>query len=158
MLKEAEDFWKKYDHLNCYEPDYQCDQIIHTDEYLNEKKLGEILSAVFEQVTPQYKVSVYGQTLKVDYRILYEDKEIFVEFNGYRHYTNSKTIERDEILELHCSVNDIILISIPYWIQLNSYTFEQFFGEEIFEKVLKNKKIALTTSYPSGFINELTHD
>lgn len=154
MLKEAKDFWNKYDHLKSYEPDYPYETNLHFNDYLNEERLGNILNAIFENVTPQYMVKFSKKTIKIDYRVLHDGKEIFVEFNGYRHYTNSKTIERDEILFQYCSINNIMLVSIPYWVQLDSYTFEYFFGKEITKDVLIDKKIAIMTSYPSGFINE----
>lgn len=96
--------------------------------YLTEEKLGVILKKIFPDVVAQYKISSSGRTFKVDYFI--PSTNTVVEYNGDRHYTQSKTIYRDYLLREYC-LEKYNLVSIPYWIQLDSSTFKYYFGMDV---------------------------
>ena len=116
--------------------------------YLSETNLYTVLSFVFDDaiVSRQNRISINNKIFIVDYKVKFpNDKIMFVEFNGYYHYTETKTIIRDYNLREYCLTNDIILVEIPYFVQLFSHNFYKYFQKDLLGKVL-------TTDQPSGFI------
>ena len=129
------------------------EQII-IDGYLTEEKLGIVLTNIFgDKVTKQYVLKHNSKKLIVDYCIKLPDKTIFVEFNGYHHYTSFKNILRDISLSVYCADNNIILVEIPYFVQLeNNSIFEIYFGIGVYELYLKNK-FEIFCDFPHGFVD-----
>jgi hypothetical protein len=93
--------------------------------------------------------------MRVDYSLImpHNGQLLFVEFNGPTHYTQSKTIYRDYMLRDYCYHNDIRLVEIPYFVQLNDYTICEYFGDDVFDFYIKDR-IEITTPIPSGFIEK----
>jgi hypothetical protein len=110
-------------------------------DYLTEKKLGEILPLIFKKEfinnfpIGRYKADRFSPALS-----------LAVEFDGYRHYTDSLTQCRDKLKDSFLSSLGVKCIRIPYFIQLSRDTinsvlfFEGSFTEE------------WPQSYPHGFI------
>ena len=113
------------------------------NNYLTEELLGKFLIERFinEKIYKQYKIDKF----KVDYFL--ESTNLVVEFNGYRHYSETKNIERDNKVLNSCKLKNINIIFIPYFVQLDStiikYYFEQY-GILNFDNF---------NSYPHGFID-----
>jgi hypothetical protein len=78
----------------------------------------------------------------IDYAVIVDGKiDTLIEFDGYHHYTSAKTQLRDTLLSEYCTVNDIKLVRVPYFIQLNDETIQFLFGVSLEHK----------TDYKSGF-------
>lgn len=129
-------------------------ETLNIHPYLSEKNLLEVLELIFKTpIQKQVRIPLTNKTAIVDYvfNLPHNDQEVFVEFNGHLHYTQTNTIERDYMLREHCVKNNIRLIEIPYFIQLNLYTIPQYFGKDI-EAYLEN--VTITTSQESGFLEK----
>lgn len=48
------------------------------------------------------------------------DNSVIIEFDGHHHFHSLERILRDRMMKNHCERNQIRLIRIPYFIQLNS--------------------------------------
>lgn len=116
--------------------------------YLSETNLYTVLSFAFDDatITRQNRITINDKVFIIDYTVKFPDNKLmFVEFNGYHHYTTTKAIMRDYTLRDYCFTNDIILVEIPYFVQLFTHNFSKYFHREL---VGKN----ITTNQPSGFI------
>lgn len=112
--------------------------------YLTEKYLGEILPILFpdEEIIHNRKVPNSDCNFRPDYRI--ESKKLIIEFNGYNHYNNSKTIFRDKTKFSLYKIMGYRVIEIPYFIQLTPKVIRFLFGkscEEFYD-------------YPHGFTSK----
>lgn len=125
---------------------------IEVEGYLTEAKLGRILHDIFVDVKRQHRVKISTKTCIVDYQFIIDGKEVFVEFNGDRHYREGKTQFRDILLRNHCKISGIILIEIPYFVQLDNYTKLFYFSNEIFKHHIDN--VEITTNFPHGFVSD----
>ena len=113
--------------------------------YLTEEKLGTVLKIWGDTV--QGQVSLKGTRFRVDFLVTKGTRKIFVEFDGYLHFTCPDQIERDTrkdlvILEQY---PDYELVRIPYFVQLDVDTFKFYFKEEL--------KLDIEY-YPHGFIDK----
>lgn len=123
------------------------------DPYLSEKNLEDVLSNIFEvQIERQVSVKIADRNLRVDYalKMPHNNQMLVVEFNGPTHYTSTKTIIRDYLLRDYCKLNNFRLVEIPYFIQLNEYTVEEYFGKDVFEYYIENN-ISFSNTIDSGF-------
>lgn len=107
--------------------------------YLTEQKLGSVLNKLFSNVYRQCKLS--GSKLKFDYYL--PAIRLAVEFDGYSHYTSHRVIERDQRKAQWCRDNQVLLVRIPYFVQLTESTFKALFG---FSAVVKS-------DYKQGFVD-----
>lgn len=124
---------------------------IHSIEpYLNEGNLKNVLEFVFEtEIKKQTSIYTY-RTARIDYsfELPHNKQSVFVEFNGSRHYTLTDNIQRDYMVRCYVNKNNIRLVEIPYFVQLDNYTIPQYFGLDT-EQYLENKEV--TTPIESGF-------
>jgi very-short-patch-repair endonuclease len=112
-------------------------------EYLTEKLLLQFLlknidsSGICNKQFPGYK-------FRPDF--VSHDLKFVVEFDGYLHYTKSKTVLDDVDKDKIISDLNYSIIRIPYFVQLDSRVMEHLFGnylENFFDFV----------RYPHGFID-----
>jgi len=105
-------------------------------EYLTERSLGELLCNLFgsENVERQFKIGVYKADFKVG--------NLLVEFDGYRHYSQSKTILRDFALHDVAEENGLRVMHVPYFIQYKYVCEALGFADKDFGY-----------AYPNGFID-----
>jgi len=91
--------------------------------YLTEELLGRFIKERFinEKIHNQYKINKF----RVDYFL--ETINLVIEFNGYRHYSESKNIERDNLLIKLCVDEHIKILFIPYFVQLDSLIIRYYF-------------------------------
>ena len=124
-------------------------------EFLTEKKLGEVLRDLYpnQVIIPQYKYN----NKKYDYGIIFDSEDglnlipeeaqdisfenkvvLLVEFNGHYHYTQNHMAALEPqglmwILQDIPRANDntnYCLLSLPYWIQLDSKMTELLFSSK----------------------------
>ena len=102
--------------------------------HLTEKNLGDFLEATLPcKIDRQYQIIGMHRRMRVDYRFVIDGVEHFVEFDGYRHYTDFATQIRDDELKEYCTNNNVQLIQIPYFIQLRPNYLDYVFGETLSE-------------------------
>jgi hypothetical protein len=128
-------------------------KIIEYENYLTEEKLGKLLGEVFdgEEVLPQYSIKGRYNRFRVDFFI--PRLGIVVEFNGNTHYQKTKVILRDYALREYCKENNLKLIEIPYWLQIDDRVFHLLFGLQLTEKFI-DSKVEFKVNYPHGFISK----
>jgi hypothetical protein len=120
--------------------------------YLTEKKLIQL----FKDLEKQTDLIKIETNVKIDkYRgdIVINDYWL-VEFDGYRHYTEADVIYRDrhkDFLWASHTDNYDSVIRIPYFIQLTTQTFKDYF-QDFLKKFKINVKIE--QNYKHGFIDK----
>ena len=126
---------------------------ITISDYLTEEKLGIVLSEMFPlyDILPQFRVKIDKGTLRIDYAFYINSKLVLVEFDGFYHYTQSSVQDRDNRLKEYCAKNDIILITVPYFIQLNNSTKYMVFSDVIFSEFIP--EVNFITDFAHGFID-----
>ena len=117
--------------------------------YINEKRLKELLETLNEnklEILHNRKVPESFLRNRPDFII---NKKFIIEFDGYRHYNNSKNIIKDIETEKDWNELGYKIFRIPYFIQIRSDI------KEIISKVL-NIDISkiIENDYKSGFWDE----
>lgn len=113
-------------------------------EYLTEKKLGEYLNIIFPNYKFIHNRSVPNSNCRYrpDYRN--DELKLIVEFDGYTHYTSSKTVYVDQVKDEIYKDMGYNIVRIPYFIQMSSKVIKYLF----------NVNVKIEQSYPHGFIDE----
>lgn len=131
---------------------------ITIEGHLTEAKLGIVLKEIFcddnnfVTIIPQYQFRTDNRSFKIDYALIIKRKMFFIEFNGDIHYRETKTEVRDELLRDYAKANDIELIEIPYFVQLNDDTLPYYFSHLLLAEYIKDVKIIC--DYEHGFRND----
>lgn len=112
--------------------------------YLTEESLSEFLIKAFpyETFIRNKKVNESGINGRPDFRSI--TSKIIVEFNGYRHYSQSSVILADETKRNAYAKLCYKVIEIPYFVQLSTYTVK-----ELFDITLN-----INQTFPHGFISD----
>jgi hypothetical protein len=120
------------------------------DNHLTEKSLGEILNIIFPTKTFIHnKYFTFDDDFKCrpDYRC--NELNLVIEFNGYMHYNNAITQNRDKKKLHHLTSIGFKLIEIPYFVQLTKQMIDHYFcSYNGFEH-----HHSINSSYPHGFIS-----
>lgn len=118
-------------------------------EYLTEAGVQSIIESFSSVKTVDCQYRLVNKKI-VDYRISMDAgiyNTIYVEFDGYRHYSQQKTIERDiEVQELLIQDLKSRIVHIPYWVQ------DHFVRSFFFHDLLTDAHDA-NHNYPNGFID-----
>ena len=112
--------------------------------YLTEKSLRNYLCDIYRDWDWIHDKAIKESNIKnrLDYRN--EQLKIIVEFDGYLHYTNTKTILSDYFKDEVYSKLSYNVIRIPYFVQLSTEVIKHLFKIEYkFEQ-----------AYPHGFIDK----
>lgn len=127
---------------------------INISGYLLEPKLGDLLREMLPDIEliHQYKVKVGRRNLRVDYGFVIDGITFFVEFDGDTHYCKATTQKRDVELKNYCIENKIILIRIPYFVQVDNYTKLKYFNHEKLTPYIDS--VEIFTDFPHGFISK----
>ena len=112
-------------------------------QYLTQEKLTRILSTHYNV---EVEVPIIGTKYKSDIQFNIDDKKYVVEFDGDSHYCNPDVMRRDRYKDDILFTLGFNIIRIPYWVQLNSETFEMFFKFKYPDNILQ--------TYPHGFIDK----
>lgn len=122
---------------------------------LSEKNLLDVLHHLFPIVTSIDKKTFKtksGKRMIVDYYMEFAGKQFAFEFDGPTHFNRTKTQMRDLQLSEYCSENDVVLIRIPYFIQIDDDTICWLFGRDFANHHDLLGKVE--SSYPHGFIDK----
>lgn len=120
--------------------------------YLNEKSLGDALINIFPnyEFVHNKQVPDSGVRNRPDYRC--DELGLIVEFDGHRHYTDSKVILKDAHTEEVWKNLGYITIRIPYFIQLSRDVINMVFfwrlGKDEYDIGEWHQ------AYPHGFIDD----
>lgn len=125
-----------------------------TIEKLSEKNLYEVLTTLFPttEIIKQKSFSNGRRRMIVDYYMEIDSCQIAIEFDGPTHFTRTSTQIRDLDLEDYCTYNNIMLVRIPYFIQINDRTLYWLFGYDMVVKYDLEDKV--TCLYDHGFIDK----
>lgn len=97
--------------------------------YLSEILLENVLETLFplSNIQKQVRFKIESKkTVIVDFVV---DESIIIEFNGFRHYTKTKTIERDFLLKSFCDKNNLKLVEIPFFLQIKKRNVDFLFKD-----------------------------
>ena len=116
--------------------------------YLTQQKLEEILKNEESLVFFEREFPVPGTKMHFDFVVGFKNsKTVFaVEFNGYQHYTDAKTVHRDARKHLIAEEQGFVLVNIPYFVQMTNESFAYYFGGRPVTDIVQN--------YPHGFIDK----
>jgi len=130
------------------------------DNYLNsltkgnevwccERNLGESLKILFpnEEIIHNKQLIISDKKMRPDYRI--PSKNLLIEFNGYHHFTNTKTIINDYKKKALILESGLNLIEIPYFVQLTENVTEYLFSEFTKSGYIQD----FSNGFPHGFIH-----
>jgi len=126
-----------------------------TIDKLSESNLLVVLQDLFpnaDSITKRSFTLPTGKRMIVDYYIEIDDLKMAFEFDGPTHFTRSLTQARDLSLKAYCQENGIILIRIPYFIQIDDRILYWLFGDAIVQKYQLQGKVIST--YQHGFIDK----
>ena len=121
---------------------------------LSKQNLYNVLEFVFEtDIKKQHKISTPFKPVTVDYSfVLPHNKQlVFVNFISLDYYVEYDKFINEQAHFNYCHENNIRLVRIPYFIQLNNYNFTQYFGMTT-KRYLRNKK--LISIQNSGFFGK----
>lgn len=110
--------------------------------FLTEATLGLFLTERLPKGTWKYNTTMPGSRIRPDYCNDYY--KLIVEFDGYHHFSDPRTIIRDKKRNLFYAQNNYTFIHIPYFIQLDRAGVNVYFCE--YTKKPFN-------DYPHGFID-----
>ena len=119
-------------------------------EYLTEEKLKYFIVDVIQPdfISCQYKVKLDNRNVKIDAFFIKNNINFFVEFNVHYHYTSTKNIIRDIEIREYCSINNIVLVEFPYFVQLTNKTYKI-----AFEKVY-DSNVDIECNFSHGFMDK----
>ena len=115
--------------------------------WLCERSLGKLLEIIFpnEEIIHDKQFILGDKKFRPDYKI--PSKNLLIEFNGYYHFTNTKTIYNDGIKNKLIEDSGWELIEIPYFIQLTNEVTKY-----LFSKYSTNIQ-DFSNGFPHGFIH-----
>lgn len=87
---------------------------------------------------------------KFDFELRINNRKIFVEFDGYMHYTNANQIYKDNEYSEIAKKHGYEVIKIPYFLQLDTEIFQTLFNVDL-------KNTTILTNYKSGFWSYCTN-
>lgn len=122
-----------------------------SNSYLTESKLKLFLEGVYNNNVIHNK-TVPNNKLKTrpDFRI--DEHNIIVEFDGYRHYSNSRRIVQDNRNDIIYKSLGYNVIRIPYFVQLDKSIIKLLFDKDLYyEQVYKHGFIDSKAMLPSDF-------
>lgn len=110
-----------------------CPECVKKGISKGESLIIDILKELNIEYTSEYNITgdfTNRQRIRVDFKVIYNNKTYFIEYNGKQHYTpieyfgGEEQLEkqkiRDEDLRKYCLKNNIILLEIPYTIKEKS--------------------------------------
>lgn len=128
LVEGCENKWKA-DVYNVTNHVSGCPYCRNKNENLVFKKLKESLLDV--NIIRQKIFNFNNRKFRVDFYFIYNNKEYIVEYNGRQHYepveyfggekSFLKQQERDKQLREYCKTNDVILLEIPHWFDLQNF-------------------------------------
>jgi len=110
--------------------------------YITEEGLYEYLKLVFPDTDDWLLNQRFaGHNIRPDYQS--RSLNLIVEFDGFRHYTQSSVIVNDEYKDGIYAKEGYIVARMPYFVQPSTNSFINLFG----------KSVAMDQAYPHGFVD-----
>lgn len=116
--------------------------------YLTEDLLGKFLRERFSYNVTSPRIKWEEGIFLPDFVI--EDINLMIEYDGPRHYMQSKTVLRDVFKRQIYKNHGYDLISIPYFVQLDNVVINNLFKD--YTKYMNS--VETFNDYPHGFISE----
>lgn len=119
-------------------------------QYLTEERLKNLTKLVFNSYETIFNKKLNKTHFIPD--IYIPEKNLIVEFDGYRHFSDAKTIIRDIRLDKYAEAEKIEIVHVPYFVQVDTKTFSLIFKEALAKEI--KSFIFSNYSYPQGFIDK----
>jgi very-short-patch-repair endonuclease len=114
------------------------------ENFLNEHNLGKLLSELYPCEVFQRGKQVTGSGCRMRPDFQCEKMKMLVEFDGFRHYTDSEKVFFDRIYSEHFERLGLKVVRIPYFVQPCASTV----------KILFDLDVEYPQKYPHGFQDE----
>lgn len=121
------------------------DQKLVLDTWLTQRNLLKLLEYIFGNSEIVYNKRFSDTLFRPDYVI--EDHKLIVEFDGYRHYTQSATIIQDTQKDALYKERGYNVLRLPYFVQLSP---------DMIAKAVSNPSqlnLDFEVNYPHGFVH-----
>jgi hypothetical protein len=116
-------------------------QTFTVEKYMTEAKLAAILRELTgTSFGEQFQIP--GRAFRWDMSYELGGKRFLVEYDGDEHYRNSLVIRADREKARIATENGFESIRFPYWLQLDDFSLEHFFG----------LRAHIVQEFPHGFI------
>ena len=115
---------------------------IAIDSYLTERKLKTALQELFGSNWIGGQVSLPGSRRKFDMAFREGPITVLVEYDGDEHYRNSLKVKADKEKDALAVKNEMRVVRVPYWTQLDKLMIQHWFGIEA----------EVDQTFPHGFI------
>jgi hypothetical protein len=112
------------------------------ESYLTELKLAVALRQLVGDAWAGGQVSLPGSRRRFDMAFRSGNTTVLVEYDGPEHYRDSLKIRDDRLKDNLATANEMRLIRVPYWVQLDRVMAGHWFG----------LKVDIAQSFPHGFI------
>lgn len=112
------------------------------ESYLTERKLAAALQELVGDRWAGGQVAMPGSRRRFDMAFRTNSSTVLVEYDGDEHYRDSMKIKADRQKDILASENQMRLVRVPYWVQLDSTMARHWFGLEA----------SIEQSFPHGFI------
>lgn len=121
--------------------------------YLEEAKLADALQKIVgDDLWIGRQVPLPKSRRKWDMAFTQNGSHVFVEFDGDEHYRDTLKIKADREKDQFAQDNQLRVVRIPYWVQLDNVTVQHYFGfsAEI-QQDFRHGFIARTAKLPASF-------
>jgi len=113
-------------------------------DFLNEHNLEKLLAELYPGIVFVHDRQVTGSGCKMRPDFQCKNMKMLVEFDGFRHYTDSQNVFLDRMKNEHFERRGYKVVRIPYFVQPCASTIKILFGLDV-EYLQK---------YPHGFHDE----
>lgn len=128
---------------------------LNIDGYLTQQKLSNSISLMCSWCNIEFlgnELKIVNSRRRFDCGFKFGSQLYFIEFDGFKHYTDALQIKIDREKDKLCFDNNIILIRIPYWIQLTNETLRYYFKSKFATQFIFNG-VDIIQDYKHGFID-----
>lgn len=101
---------------------------VRIDGYLTEAKLAAALRQIVGAGWSGVELKVAGTKRRWDMGFERDGRRVVVEYDGDEHYRNTMKIKADREKDAAAKAEGLVVVRIPYWVQLDRVTFRYYFG------------------------------
>lgn len=116
-------------------------------QFLTEERLKNLTKQVFNSYEILFNRKIAGKFIP---DIFIPEKRLIIEFDGFRHFSDAKTVIRDIKLDEYAKKENIDIVHVPYFVQIDHRTFSLIFKIDLTSDI---EKLLLDFAYPHGFID-----
>ena len=121
------------------------------ESYLTERKLAAALQELVGDRWAGGQVSLPGSRRRFDMAYRTNNATILVEYDGDEHYRDAMKIKADRQKDGLASENQMRLIRIPYWVQLDTVMASHWFGVDASIEQSFRHGFITTKLFPASF-------